>query len=77
MEPLTATRLQVCITQPTSTPPGPRLLSCEGGFILETAGGPQFPRLEKGNLMGTIMPASQGFEGQQRGRADERTQPGA
>ena len=38
---------------------------------------PQFPRLEKGNLMGTIVPASRGFEGQQRGRADERTQPGA
>lgn len=51
MEPLTATRLQVCITQPTSTRPGPRL-SCGGGFILETAGGLSFLGWRKGTLWG-------------------------
>ena len=50
MEPLTATRLQVSITQPTFTRTGPRLLSCGGGFILETAGGLSFPGWRKGPL---------------------------
>lgn len=34
MEPLTATRLQVCTTQPTSISHGPRLRGCGGGFSL-------------------------------------------
>ena len=34
MEPLTATRLQVCTTQPTSISYGPRLRGCGGGFSL-------------------------------------------
>ena len=74
MEPLTATRLQVCIAQPTSTRRGRRLL--RGWLHPRNRARPQSPWPEKGTLMGTIVPASQGSEWQQRGRADERTQLG-
>lgn len=49
MEPLTATRLQVCTPSPPS-------LAFEAAANLA---GPHFPWLEKGSLVGTIAPASE------------------
>lgn len=63
MEPLTATRLQVCTPQPVSICPG----SCPLRFSL-------LDWIK--TLMGTIVHASQGFAGQQQWCIDERIQLG-
>lgn len=71
MEPLTATRLQVCTSHPASISFWPRLRRYGGGSKPQNRASLQSPWQEKGTFMGTIVPASSDFVGQLRGGTDE------